>query len=49
VTLVPVTAEFRSELVKASESVAADWLESNKGAPDAIALYNEFMEAKKSE
>jgi TRAP-type C4-dicarboxylate transport system substrate-binding protein len=47
VTLVPVSPEFHGELVKAAESVAADWLENNKDAKDAIALYNEFMNSKK--
>jgi TRAP-type C4-dicarboxylate transport system substrate-binding protein len=46
VTPVPVSNEFHDELVKAGETVAADWLDSNKNAVDAIALYNEFMEAK---
>ena len=44
---VPVSPEFHDELVKASESVAKDWLDNNKDAKDAIALYNEFIEAKK--
>jgi TRAP-type C4-dicarboxylate transport system substrate-binding protein len=47
VTLVPVSPEFHGELVKASESVAKDWLDNNKDAKDAIALYEEFMKAKK--
>lgn len=47
VTLVPVSDAFHNELVKASESVAKDWLEKNKNAPDAVELYHKFMEAKK--
>ncbi|SBV97346.1 putative Extracellular solute-binding protein, family 7 [uncultured delta proteobacterium] len=47
VTLVPVSEAFHAELVKASESVAADWLEKNKNATDAVELYHKFMEAKK--
>jgi TRAP-type C4-dicarboxylate transport system substrate-binding protein len=47
VTLVPVSDELRGELVKAAASVAKDWLDNNKSATDAIALYNEFMKAKK--
>jgi TRAP-type C4-dicarboxylate transport system substrate-binding protein len=47
VTLTPVSDAFHEELVKAADSVANDWLESNKGAADAVDLYNEFMKAKK--
>jgi TRAP-type C4-dicarboxylate transport system substrate-binding protein len=46
VTPVPVSPEYRAELVKASESVAKDWLDTNKDATDAIALYGEFQAAK---
>ncbi|GHS90322.1 hypothetical protein AGMMS49957_16060 [Synergistales bacterium] len=46
VTLAPVSDSFHEELAKASESVAKDWLENNKSARDAVALYNEFMKAK---
>jgi TRAP-type C4-dicarboxylate transport system substrate-binding protein len=47
VTRVPVSDAFHEELVKACESIAAEWLESNKGDAYAVALYNEFMEARK--
>jgi TRAP-type C4-dicarboxylate transport system substrate-binding protein len=47
VTLVPVSAEYHAQLVKASESVASDWLEKNKKTTDAIELYHKFMETKK--
>jgi TRAP-type C4-dicarboxylate transport system substrate-binding protein len=46
VTPVPVSEAFHDELVGAAKSVADDWLDSNKNATDAIALYNEFMGAK---
>jgi TRAP-type C4-dicarboxylate transport system substrate-binding protein len=46
VTPVPVSEAFHDELVGAAKSVADDWLDSNKNATDAIALYNEFMAAK---
>lgn len=47
VTPVPVSAEYHAQLVKASDSVAQDWLEKNKKATDAVELYHKFMEAKK--
>lgn len=47
VTPVPVSAEYHAQLVKASESVAQDWLEKNKKATDAVELYHKFTEAKK--
>lgn len=47
VTPVAVSEAFHQQLVKAAESVAADWLEKNKKATDAVELYHKFMEAKK--
>jgi len=47
VTLVPVSESFHAELVKASESVARDWLEKNQKTADAVELYHKFMDAKK--
>ncbi|MDR1944498.1 MAG: TRAP transporter substrate-binding protein [Synergistaceae bacterium] len=47
VALVPVSDAFHNELVEIGKSVARDWLDKNKTAKDAIALYDEFMAARK--
>lgn len=47
VTKVDVSDTYHKQLVAAAETVAKDWLESNKKATDAIELYNKFMTEKK--